>query len=228
MKGISNAALVVILLIGAISVVGIGVAWYSSYAASLLAMQQASAVTYDGEFSDGYLATEGNFHNDFAENTDCNITNDILGGGTNQSCIYYPTSWWNISAGSNRNWYLAWAFDLNGDVKKVNVEVDLSNLNTLQAVDDADIVSAGVYTHDDNPQLVYDLTPAIEEGSKIDADTGVLADGEYVLYLEFQTGLVNPSAVSGDRIANIELKADTTGDVDKAFVTLDARAITDH
>ena len=36
-------------------------------------------VKYDGEFDDGFLATKGWFGNDFAEQTDCNITNDILG-----------------------------------------------------------------------------------------------------------------------------------------------------
>ncbi|MHA1866386.1 MAG: hypothetical protein ACTSWZ_07760 [Candidatus Heimdallarchaeaceae archaeon] len=216
MKGVS--ALVIAFIMLAL-VMGIG---FMAYYATTLAVR-VPPVTYDGEFDDGFLATKGWFTNDFTEVVDCNITSDVLGWKENASCVYQSTIAWNATAENSinsRDWYFAWVVDLDGPVKKMDVNFELSNKDTLQAADDAVIVDAKIYTHEDNPTLVFDLKPYIEDQVEIDATTGPLAGDEYVIWIHLRTKTVSPDAVTGDRIGVLNLKIDTTEDVDEAYATL--------
>jgi len=220
-KGVSPAVvLLAILMIVVVSFVAI-----YAYTTQMAALIAVPAVTYDGEFDDGFLATKGWFSNDFTEQVDCNITSDILGWKEDGSCVYRSTIAWNATAQpsiDSRDWYFAWVVDLDGNVKKMDVDFELKNTGTLQAADDATIVDAAIYTHEDNPRKVFDLKPYIEDNTEIDATTGPLTGDEYVVYMHIRTKAVSPAAVTGDNIGLLDLKIDTSGDVDEAFATLES------
>ncbi len=102
----------------------------------------------------------------------------------------------------------------------MEVNFELVNKDTLQAKDDAVIMDAAIYTHEDDPVEVFDLKPYIEDLTEIDATTGPLEGDEYVILIHLRTKTVSPDAASGDRIGVLNLKLDTTGDVDEAYATL--------
>jgi hypothetical protein len=221
-KGVSPAVwLLVILLVVVVSFVAIY--GYTTYLAAITA---APAVTYDGEFRDGFLATKGWFPNDFNEQVDCNVTSNVLGWKEDGSCVYRSSIAWNATAQpsiNSRDWYFAWVVDINGPVKAMDINFDLLNTGTtLRAADDATIMDAAIYTHEDNPVKRFDLTPYIKDNTKIDAKTGPLAGDEYVIYIHLRTKSVSPAATEGDNIGLLNLKLSTSGDVDEAYATLES------
>jgi hypothetical protein len=192
--------------------------------AAITGVVPAAAVTYDGEFHDGYLATENNFFSDFTEIADCTITNNVL-GSRGSDCVYQSTIAWDATAQpsvNSRDWYFAWVADIDGPVRGMRVRFELTNnaASHLQAADDARIVEAAIYTHEENPRKVFDLTPYIKDGTEIDAKTGVLQEGEYVIFIKLRTLAISPDATSGDEIGLLRLRLDTSGDVKEAYVTL--------
>jgi len=194
----------------------VGMVWYQQ---AQLAVRPV-AVKYEGEFDDGFLATKGWFGNDFAEQTDCNITDDKLGWKIDGSCVYDTIKALNSTADSSvdsRDWEFAWVMDIDDDVEYLDVSVELVG----DAQDYLYIKDAKIYTHEDNPQLVFDLQPYIEDHTEIDAKTGPLEGDEYVLWIVFHTKQVDEHFSAGENIAEINLKIGTSGDVDEAYVTVE-------
>lgn len=218
MKGVSPAVLLLVLFVVIVLAV-VAIYAYQTYLAAIVAVPTA-AVEYDGEFKDGFLATKGNFINDFTEQSDCAVSNNVL------SCTYRSTIAWNATAEptiNSRDWYFAWVADIDGPVRKIDVDFDLQNTGeTLRAADDAMIVDAGIYTHENNPRKLFDLTPYIRDGNEIRATTGALQEGEYVFYIHLRTKAVSPDATTGDDIGILRLRLGTKGDVDRAIVTLES------
>jgi len=213
MKGVS-AAVVALLIIVVLLGFGVTIAYLST-------LPRKVEVEYTGEFDDGYLATKAWFASDFIEQVDCNITDDILGYKIDGACVYRTGTAWNETSNPEvnyRDWEFSWVFDIDDDVEYVDVSVDLVG----DAEDYAYIKDAKIYTHEDNPTLVYDLQPYIEDQTSIDAKTGPLAGDEYVLYLVLHTKDVDEKFTTGENIAEIELELGTDGDVDKAYVTLES------
>jgi len=222
MKGITPLLAVVLLLSITIAV---GSLVYVLIGVTPPARVTPSAPTYDGEFDDAYLATKAWFYADFEEKTDCNITDDVLGMSTYGTCIYNSSKAWNATADSSvnsRDWEFDLVIDLDGDVEDMDINVELQNTGTGQAADDAVIKEAALYTYEDEPQLIMDLTPYIEDQTEIDASTGPLEGDEYVLHIVFHTKTISPDFASGDDIARIDLDLDTSGDVDKARITVES------
>lgn len=216
MKGVSNAVIVLGILIVAVVAIGVTAIYYTQYAAM---MAGAAIVEYTGEFDDGFLATESYFQSDVTEAIDCNITSDVLGWKENASCVYETSLLWNSSAFS-KDWYFPITVDIDGPVGYLQVDFALLNKDTLQAKDDAAIVDAKLYTHEENPRMVFDFNPYIDDQDEIDAKTGPLPGDEYVLYIKLRTGVIAPLAVGSDKIGLLNLKLDTDGDVDEAYITL--------
>jgi len=191
---------------------------YNQYKASLLAA--VPAVTYDGEFDDGFLATDGWFTTSFTEGTDCNITDDVLGGSTwATSCVYETSTALNATANAHM------VVDIDGPVEAIDIDFDMGagSQTTGVPTDDIDLVDAKIYTHEDDPKLIYDLSGYIEDVEDLDATgLGPLAKGEYVIWLKFHTKTISPAFTDGDDIGRLTIELDTSEDVDKAQITLES------
>jgi len=217
MKGISNAMLAVILIAAMlVSATLVGGLWY---AVSLAAVP--AAVEYNGEFDDAYLATKGWFYSDFAEETDCNITSDVLGGSSYTSCIYKNSSAFDLVVSNATDMTLSLVLDIDGGVENMEVDAELQNTGTLKAADDMVIKDAKLYTYDDSPTLIKDLSPYIEDHTEIDGETGPLAGDEYVLYILMRTKALTAVGAAGDDLLKIDLDLTTTEDVDAARITVE-------
>jgi hypothetical protein len=222
MKGISGSLMAilitVILAISIISVVGL-------LSVQLAVPPRVVEVEYEGEFDDAYLATKAWFYSDFTEQVDCNVTSDVLGGSDYSSCIYRSATAWNATADSSvnsRDWQFDLVIDIDDDVENMDISVELQNTGTGQAADDVVIKEAALYTYEDDPTLVKDLSPFIEDNVEIDGETGVLEGDEYVLHIVFHTKSISPDFATGDDIARIDLDLDTDGDVDSARITVES------
>jgi len=218
-KGQMATWLIVMIVFGVLAVVGLGV-----YAVTTLAITPTpTAVTYDGEFDDAYLAVKGNFYSDFTEGTDCNITSDVLGGAAYTACIYDTTT--NLGAGTTQNsttYQLDLVIDIDGDVEDMEIEGTLQNTGTGQAADDFVINVAELWTYDDVDEsvLVYTI-PIDNEDDQFEGNTGVLAGDDYVLHLVLKTMLISPAFANGDDVMRIDLDLTTDGDTDAARITLE-------
>jgi len=218
-KGIATW-LVVLLVIGVIAIFAIPLA-YVGFAA---VKPVPAAVEYEGEFDDAYLATKGDFYSDFTEGTDCNITNDVLGGASYTSCIYDTAT--DIGGTQNSTEYrFDLVLDIDDDVENMEIEANLQNTGTGQAKDDIVIKEAQLWTYDDpdEAEMLFDESTLLidnEDGS-IEGETGPLAGDEYVLHIVLKTKLVSPAFADGDDIMKIDLDLTTEGDVDAARITLE-------
>jgi len=222
MKGVASAVWAVILVMVAL------VAILGTYAVTQLAV--VPAVTYDGEFgSDAGIATtdlEGWFYNDFTETTDCNVTDDVLGDSGYVGCVFETNQRVNGSVtginGSDFVFSLAFEID-GGPVQNLNIDGSLQNTGTLQAKDDMTIAETKIYTNEDDPVLIADLSSGItDSATEIDADTGVLQEGDYVLYQVIHAKNICPNAADGDDIFKAKLELTTDGDADEGYYTLES------
>lgn len=217
MKGISNAVLVVALLV--VMIVGI----LSAFAVYLAIKPVAiPTVTYDGEFDDAFLATKAWFYSDFTEGVDCNITSDVLGGSGYTACIYDTATAWNAtlsSAVNSKDWEFDLVLDIDGPVKSMEFDCNLQNTGTGQAADDAIISTAELWTYEDEPTKVEDLT--IDDQTAIDHQTAPLAAGEYVMHVVLHSKTISPDFADGDDVLRCEVDLDTEGDVDAARITVE-------
>ncbi len=216
MKGASNAIWAAVVLV--VSLVGI----FTFAGTYMLAVTPTPSGDYDGEFDDAYLATKAFFYADFTEGTDCNITSDVLGGSDYSSCIYDTSTAWNATASSavnSRDWYFDIVVDIDGPVENMEVQAELQNTGTGQAADDVVIKEASLWTYEDEPRKIMDLT--IEDQVEIDANTGVLSGDEYVLHIVMHSKAISPDFADGDDILRIDLELDTSGDVDSARITVE-------
>ncbi|RLJ07483.1 MAG: hypothetical protein DRP16_03355 [Candidatus Aenigmatarchaeota archaeon] len=218
LKGVSPLAVLALLVLTVFGIAGM----------AMLAQLtvQPTVVKYDGEFDDAYLATKGWFYSDFTEQVDCNISNDVLGGDYS-SCVYRTIKALNATADSSvnsRDFVISLVIDLDGDVKDMEINGKLGNgvASTGKPADDIIIKEVKLYTHEDNPRLVKDLTGYIEDQTEIDANTGPLSKDEYVLYMVFHTKTISPDFTTGDDIMRLEMELDTEGDVDTAKITLES------
>jgi len=225
MKGISGAIVAVIFLVVIISVIGVFAVYYMAISAVPRYIAPV-AVEYDGEFDDAFLATKGWFYSDFTEGTDCNVTSDILGGAW-ENCIYDTRVAWNATASSavdSRDWVLSLVFDIDGPVgpeSEIDIDCGAGTMSTGTVADYA-LTEVKLYTHEDDPKLVVDLTKYIEDQEDLDnAKVGPLNGDEYVLYIKWHTKSISPDFTDGDDIARITFDLDTTEDVDTAQVTVE-------
>jgi len=239
MKGVSAIIVAILLIVVTISVVA-GFYAYSTWMASVYAAPVA--VTYTGEFRDVYLATEGGFYSDFYEHTDCNITSDVI-GYVWQSCVYNTTIALNSTpcmggafcpgqlAQTNvdgRDFTLALVYDLkgtSGPLSEVNYAMGAGTDTTGVPKSDVSLTKAELWTHEDTPTLVADLSSYISDGYDLDSAVvgRALTSGEYVLQLVFHTKVISPAFTEHDNIGRITFELQTTGDVDKAQVELDSQ-----
>jgi len=233
MKGVSNALLALVLLI--IALVGFGALWLGYLS---LTYRPAVAVEYKGEFSDAFLATEGSFSNSFTEQTDCNITNDVLGYNW-ESCVYRSINELNATKNAFMNdhdLYFPIVFDIDGDVgpdSYISIDTGGGTQSTGVPEDDVLLVDAKIYTHEDespsSSTLIADLKPFIEDHEDINkvklSELGLssLAGDEYVLYVKWHTLTISPAFTTGDDIARITFSLDTTEDVDTAQITVESK-----
>jgi hypothetical protein len=225
MKGISGAIVTVIFLVVTISVIGVFAVYYM--AISAVPRVAPIAPTYDGEFDDAFLATKGPFYSDFTEGTDCNITTDVLGGPTWTNCIYDTRIAWNATADTSvdsRDWVLSLAVDIDGPVgpsTEIDIDSGAGTSSTGQVADYA-LKEVKLYTHEDDPVLIEDLTNFIEDQEDIDnAEVGPLEGDEYVLYIVWHTKSISPAFTDGDDIARITWDLETSEDVDTAQITVE-------
>lgn len=216
-KGAVATWVIVLIFLGILSVVGIGV-----YVATTLSfVPVAVAVDYDGEFDDGFLATKGDFYNDFQEGTDCNITSDVLGGSGYTACIYNTSS--NISKLNSTTFQFDFVIDIDNDVEDMEIEGKLQNTGVGQAKDDVNIIEAELWTYEEanDKMLVYEI-PIDNEDGEFEGNTGVLVGDEYVLHVILKTKRVLPIFTIGDDIMRIKLDLTTDEDVDAARITLES------
>jgi len=224
LKGMSNAmTLVMVLLVGILALGG-----FAAYSQMSVTRAPTTAVTYDGEFDDGFLATDGWFTTSFTEATDCNITNDVLGSDWS-TCIYSTNTALNATANPEMNdhdLYFPFVIDIDGPVKSMDIKYEMGagTATTGAPEDDINLMDAKLYTHEDNPKLIYDLKPYIEDTVDLDAKNlnmlGFSNGDEYVIWLKFHTKTINPAFTSGDDIGRLTVELDTEGDVDEAEITI--------
>jgi len=216
MKGAisSGMAAIVVLLVG----LSVGVLVYAG--STMLAVTPRAAVTYDGEFDDGALPTDGSFVNDFSEYIDCNITDDYLGGSDYTSCVY-RTQVTPGNASNSTSVYFALMLDIDNPVQDMEIQGDLQSTGTCKPNDDMTVKNVEVWTHEDNPRLVASInTPDTDE---IDGNTGPLMGGEYVFTVEIRYGGIQPDCVAGDDILKLQFDLTTSGDADAARVLLESK-----
>jgi len=180
----------------------------------------ATAIDYDGEFDDAYLAVEGDFYSDFSEGTDCNITSDVLGGAAYTACVY--TTLTSVNTSNSTDYRFDLVIDIDNDVEDLEIEGTLQNTGTGQAQDDMRISEAELWTYGDSDEaiLVYEI-PIDNEDNQFEGNTGILAGDDYVLHVVLKTRLVIPMFATGDDIMRIDLDLTTDGDVDAARITLE-------
>jgi len=186
----------------------------------------APAVEYDGEFSEGFLATKGNFYSDFSETIDCNVTSDVLGASTYVGCLYETTQrLYGNSSGINNGteFQVDFVIDIDDDVENLEIEGDMQNTGTGQAKDDIVIKVAELWTHKDSDETekIADMTIDNEDG-EIKLDTGVLEGGEYVIHIVWKTKLVTPEFADGDDIMRMTLDLTTDEDADSGYVSFES------
>jgi len=216
MKGAISGAVIGVLLV-AVLLGGLAIGW----GVTQLAVPAVVAIEYDGEFgTDGAIATEGPWGSSFTEGTDCNVTSNILGDSSYRGCIYETKT---TIAGVYQNFtrfIFPFQFEIDtGPVQGGDIDMDMQNTGTGQFQDDAYIDVVQIWTHDNEPRIVYDLEKYIEDaGASVDAIFSVLQADEYVLLTEFLTNDINPVAVDGDDICKIKIDLTTDGDADVAYV----------
>lgn len=214
MKG--AAPVVWVLAIMLVAVLAVAGTWA---AVTYLAVPPRVAPVYDGEFStDAQIATEGPWGSAFNETSDCNVTSDILGDSAYQGCRYSTTS--TITNQNNTEFDFPFQFEIDtGTVQGGSIDMELQNTGTGQFKDDMSIKSVEIWTHEDQPRVVYDLSNYIENaGQSLDAVFGSLPVGEYVLYTVFKTKTVYPAGVTGDDICKMKIKLTTSGDAKTAYI----------
>lgn len=222
MKGLNNTTLALVLVVSMISVAGI-VFFAASYL-SAVGVPTAPTITYDGEFDDGYVATEYGFWADASEQTDCNITSDVLGGSSYSACIYNASTPGFIANQSTKDWEFDYVVDIDGPVKSMEVDISLQNTGTLQAQDDILIKTAELYRYESgalqgNPIKVFEID---DNNYQIDDSTGPLMGDDYVLHIVLHTKTISPAAASGDDVMKIDLDLTTDGDTDSARILLES------
>jgi len=209
-------AIVMLAILGVLALVG------GTWAVTTLSVTPTAvtAIDYDGEFDDAYLAVDGNFYSDFSEGTDCNITSDVLGGAAYTACIY--TTLTSVNVSNSTDYRLDLVIDIDNDVEDLEIEGILQSTGTGQARDDVQIVEAELWTYDDSEEaiLIYEI-PIDNEDAQFEGSTGVLAGDDYVLHVILRTQLVIPMFATGDDIMRIDLDLTTDGDVDAARITLE-------
>lgn len=214
-KGIA-AWLIVLIVVGILIVVAVPMIYFATVAVR----PPIVPVEYDGEFDDAYLAVKGDFYSDFTEGTDCNITNDVLGGSGYTSCIYDTST--DIAGDKNSTDYrFDLVFDIDGDVENLEIEGNLQNTGTGQAKDDVVIREVNWQTYEDEPMILYDAFIIDNDDGEFEGELGVLTGDEYVLHILLRTKLVSPEFASADDILKIELDLTTDGDVDAARILLE-------
>ena len=223
-KGISASIAAVLLLVGIVAFGGIAY-MYLNYVA--LAGKPLAAI-YDGEFNDAFLATNGNFPTSFSEQTNCNVTSDILGGAW-ENCVYRSITALNATASvamNDHDLVLPLVLDIDGAVgpdTKIDIDTGAGTATTGVAADDVPLVGVKLYTHEDNPVPVLDLSGGIEDQEDLDNyKVGYLAGGEYVLEIKWHTSTISPAFTTGDDIARITVDLQTTGDADTAQITVES------
>jgi hypothetical protein len=223
MKGrLSNAALAAIILVPVVAGI-LGVAVYVGYLSTLSAIPSVT-VEYDGEFDDGFIATEYGFYADAAEQTDCNITSDVLGGSSYSACIYNASSPGFIANQSTKDWTFDYVVDIDGPVEDMDVDITLQNTGTLQAQDDIVIRTAELYRYEEGALYKNPLKKfSVEDNNyEVDDHTGPLMGDEYVLHLVLHTKTISPAAASGDDVMKIDLDLTTDGDTDAARILFES------
>ena len=227
MKGLTSAQLAVLVILGITVIASIfAVAWVSLKPAAVVAPTE-----FEGEFDDVFLATKGPFYSDFTEYVDCNITNDVIGNNWN-NCIYRTSVALNAtadSAVSSRDFVLSLALDIDGDVgpdTKIEVDTGAGSRSTGEA-SDITLTTVELWTHEDEPEKIADLTNYIEDQEDVDVkleDVGIsyLEGDEYVLKVIWHTKTISPDWTTGDDIARITIDLDTDGDVDKAQILVES------
>jgi len=218
MKGLAPSVTALIIILFVIAAVA-GTAGYFM----LAAVRPSVPIPYDGEFKEGFIPTEGNFLMDFTEYADCNVTDDYLGTSDYAGCIYRSNVVINdTDKGNSTDLFYALAVDIDGPVQDLAVEADLQDTGTCKPSDDITIVWAQMWTHEDTPVKIADLT--ISDSNKIDGNTGpIRTKGEYVLYTKMRLGAISPNCVTGDDLMKIQLDLTTTGDVDAARILLESK-----
>jgi len=220
MKGISGAMLAFIFIFALLGIAFVGIALYQ------ITRPAPVVVEYTGELEDAFLATEGNFVSDFTEQVDCNITDDILGKNY-ASCVYRTRIGWNATAYpyvDSKDWEFPIVIEVSGPVK-MDFNAYLVNEDTGQAKDDAYLRSIKVYTHEDDPKLVSDLTSEIEDQDEIDTTIELPESGEYVFDILLHTGTISPDFATGDNILKIDIDLRDTEsgvDVDEGHILVES------
>lgn len=212
-------AVFVIILIIAVLGIGLFAAWLFAITRPVV---EVVPPVYDGEFRDGFLATKGWFTNDFAEQTDCNITDHVLGEayGVEYSCVYETIIELNATAvpsASSKDYEFSWVVDIKGGpVESMDVAFELKD----DGVTYFSIKDAAIYTHEDEPTLVYDLAPYIEDLEEIDATTEPLEKDEYVIWIKLHSKAVAQHFSDAEEFGSLNLKLETSEDDDEAYATL--------
>lgn len=223
-KGISPVLIVVVLILVVVGLLGTAAVFLAAIPAA-----PAVEVDYDGEFDDGFLASKGAFATSFTEGTDCNITSDILGGAW-ASCVYETSTALNATASahmSDHDLYFPFVIDIDGPVEEMEISYEMGAGTSTTGVpeDDIDLMDAKLYTHEDDPTLIYDLEPYIEDIEDLDATLDMKRyrkGDEYVLYMIFHTKTINPAFTDGDDMGRLTIELETEEDQDKAQVTLES------
>jgi len=220
-KGISSAVVAVILIAIIVPTV-IGLALYAGYLTTLA--MPAVAVTYDGEFDDAYVASEYGFYIDGVEQTDCNITSDVLGGSAYSACIYNTSAPGFIANQSTRDWEFDIVVDIDGPVEKMDIDLALQNTGTLQAAADVIIKNCALYKYEKGALLGRPVKQfEIDDNNyQVDDSTGPLMGDEYVIKITLHTKAIDPAAASGDDIFKLDLDLTTDGDTDAARILLES------
>lgn len=223
MKGIA-ASIAAVILIMAVMLTAIGVWAGITYLALYPAVP---ALVFNGEFGStaGMTAADldGPWSTNFNVSHACNVTNDVLGDSGYVGCVFQSDP--GLQTNSNNSEYtFCLAFEIDkGPVQAMNIDGELQNTGTLQAKDDVVIKEVSVWTNEDNPRQMADLTSRLEDaGTSIDAATGVLPADDYVLNIVFKTKALLPVAVAGDDIFRAKLELTTTGDADTGYITAES------
>lgn len=218
-KGVTSAQLAAI-LISIIAIVLVVAVAYFYLLAVAVPYRPPIEIEYNGEFDDAFLATKGWFYSDFTEQTDCNITSDVLGYNWN-SCVYRTRLALNATAeasADSRDYQLCLAYDIDNDVgpdTSIDIDTGAGTASTGKPTDDLSLTSVKLYTHEDDPVLVKDLTDKIDDQQDLDSEeVGPLAGDEYVLCMIWHSKTISPDFTTGDDVARISFELDTDEDVD--------------
>ena len=183
MKGISNAVLAVIFIIS-LAAVAIGTWSITELAVTKVPTYVAPAIEFDGEFDDAFLPEKGWWPYHAIEQSDCNITSDVLGGSDHTSCIYDTIiRWAGGTAGINASTRVfSYVYDIDGPVEAIDFDIALQNTGTCQLRDDAIISDAKLYRYDDDigkADYIVDLTSYIEDNVDLEAELTRPNDAAY-------------------------------------------------